>query len=159
MANAWSHPDDLHCRPVSSGWHNVIWIISRPDELGHSRISSVWLMDIAVCHPDDLRYCPMSSAWHDVIWTIKHPDELASSRISSECYMSNAVCHPDHLRYCPISSGWHLIWSISHPHELAPDSISSRWRSMQDDIWMTYDVVLCHPDGITKFKPYVIRIS
>ena len=88
MANGGCHPDDLRCCPMSSGWHNVIWIWSYPDELASGRISSGWLITHAVSNPDGIRCYSKSSWWHDEIWVrVSHPDDLL-----------NVTSHPDVLR-------------------------------------------------------------
>ena len=173
MVNAWYHPDDLRCRPMSSRWHKVYQTLSHRDGSAHVRISSEWFMDIAVCHPDDFRccpmsprwhnvscewpwYCPMPSGWHTVIKILCNP-ELASCHISSGWVMVNAGSHPYDFRCYPIPSGWHnVIQTLSHPDEVVYGRISSVWPgvwTLQYITWMTYDIALCHPDHITLFWP------
>ena len=142
MANTVCHLDDIRSSPKSSGWHNVFWTLSHPDELDISSISSGWLMDAAVCHPDDLRYCPFSSGWHNVIWTLSHPDELAPGRILSGWLLDTAVCHADDISYHRMSSGglsrnWYLI-----PRSYDNVIMSSGWRRLP---------FLNHPDEIANF--------
>ena len=97
MAIAGCHPYDLRYCPISSGWHNVIWTLSHPDELTPDRISSRWLLDTAVCHPDDISYHRMSSGWLSRNWYL--------IRMSYD----NVI----------MSSGWHRLTFFSHPDEIA----------------------------------------
>ena len=55
--------------PKSSGWHNVIWSLSHPDDSAIGSISSGWLMANLLCHPDDIWISQKSSGWHNVIWS------------------------------------------------------------------------------------------
>ena len=91
------HPDDSWCCPISSGWHNVIWTLSHPDELVPGRMSSGWLLDTAVWHPDDKSYRHMSSGWLRRNWFL--------IRMSYD----NVI----------MSSGWHTLPFLSHPDEIA----------------------------------------
>ena len=77
MDIAGCHPDDLRCCHMSSGWHNVIWIISHPTELAPDRISSRWLMANTLCHPDDLAGVCISSGWI-MANSLYHPDDIRS---------------------------------------------------------------------------------
>ena len=89
---------------------------------------------------------------------IFYPHCFSSGRISCGWFMDTAVCHPNNLRYCPMSPGWYnIIQTLSHLKLLAVSHLDDSW-SMQDVIWMTYDVALCgwhnlvqtirHPDEL-----------
>ena len=151
MGIAGCHRDDLRYYPISSGWHNIIWTLSHPDEITMLiPKSSGWLsyrqylirMTYGYCRmsPGWLTFCPISSGWHNVIWTLSHPDELAPGRISSGWLLDTAVCHPDDISYhhmssgwlsrnqyqirmsydtVIMSSGWHTLPFLSHPGEIA----------------------------------------
>ena len=97
MGIAGCHPDDFRYSPISSGRHNVIWILSHPGELAPGSISSGWLLDTAVCHPDDISYHHMSSGWLSRNWYI--------IRMSYD----NVI----------MSSGWHTLLLLSHPDQIA----------------------------------------
>ena len=50
-----------------------------------------------------------------------------------------------------MSSGWYNVrWTLRHPDEFLVVSHSDDLWTMQDVIWMTCDVALCHPDEIAK---------
>ena len=96
----------------------------------------------SIISTSQLNHCSKSSGWlsslkrmaHDA--TLGHPD-----------YMRNFwVGHPDDLAIGNITSEWLRLSAVSHPDHL--------WL-MQCVIWMTYG----HPDGTTKFQPYVIRMT
>ena len=90
-------PGWLTICPISSGWHNVIWTLSHPDELAPGRISSGWLLDTAVCHPDDISYHHMSSGW------------LSRNQYHIRMSYDTVI----------MSSGWHTLPFLSHPDEIA----------------------------------------
>ena len=119
MANVIFHPDCIRSFSMSSGWRNISWTLSHPDDLAIGSnpddlailsISSGWLMDIAGCHPYDLLYYPIWPRRHIVIWTLSHPDELNTGSISSGWLMANVICHPDDIRSFPKSYEWHSVF-------------------------------------------------
>ena len=106
MGIAGCHQDDFRYSPISSGWHNIIWTLSHPDEIamlipkssgwlsyrlylirttyGYCSMSSGWLLNTALCHPDDISYHHMSHGWLSRSWLewhtlpfLSHPDEIA----------------------------------------------------------------------------------
>ena len=110
MDIAGCHPDDLLYCPLSAGWHNIIWILSYPDELVPDRISSGWVTANSLCHPGDIHdYHLMSSGW--LTWC---------------CYLIR-------MSYGNIimSSGWHTLLFLSHPDKIANFDFSQHVMALQ----------------------------
>ena len=81
-----------------------------------------------------------------------HPDEITNLILKSSGWLSNWH-YVTRMTYgqCTMSSGWYNVrWTLRHPDELLVVSHSDDLWTMQDDIWMTCDVALWHPDEIAK---------
>ena len=164
-------PDNIRSFRKLSGWHNVFWSLSPPDDLAILSISSGWLMDIAACHLHDLRYYLITSGRHDVIWTLGHPGELDADRISSGGLMDDAFCHLGDLAVVGISSGWVTANSLCHP-DIPFLLMSSGWLNWGWYLIRCYGIVfmspgwhtppfLTHPDEIANFdfSPYAVALQ
>ena len=80
MGIAGCHPYDLRYCTISSGWHDVIWALSHPDQLAPGRISPGWLLDTAVnWYLIRISYdnVIMASGRHTLPF-LNHPDEKAN---------------------------------------------------------------------------------
>ena len=108
--------------PYPIRWHNIIWIVSHPDELAPGRISSGWLKSTAVCHPEsyDSALChtdeinlliPKSSGWLSyrqyLIRTTYGHCRMSTGWLTKLSYLVRMTQH--HLN--PKSSGWVSSWS------------------------------------------------
>ena len=171
MSIVGCHPDDLRYSPISSGWHNVIWTLSHPDELAPGRISSGGILDTAACHPDDLSYHRMSSGrlsrnWYlirmsydNVIMSsgwqrlpfLSHSDEIANFDFPHHAvaFQRFRIIRMTY-GHCRMSSGWPTLlafvirmkWLIwSLSH---PDDLAVLSISFR---WLM-DIVVCHSDDI-----------
>ena len=149
MGIAVCHPDDLRYSPISSGWHNIIWTLSHPDEITIlTPKSSGWLSYRQYLVRMTYGYCRMSSdeMTYDIV--LSHPDDITSSGwVSSWSYLIRMT-----YGYCSTSSSWHIIrqyiirmtyrnWYIirmCHNNVI----MSSGWHTLP---------FLSHPDEITNF--------
>ena len=141
MTNTVCYPDGIRSFPKSSGWHNVFWTLSYPDELAIGSISSGWLMDAAVCHPDDLIIGGFSSGWLNcwqfLIRWLNYWQYLirmtwgycrmSSGWLSILTYLIRMTQR--HLN--PKSSGWVSSWQYLIRMTFGHCSMSSEWHIIQ----------------------------
>ena len=158
--------------PLSSGWQNVIWTLSHPNESVHDRISSGWLMSDALCHPVELVYVPHPDELRQIHYVIRMthssilrlPVDFAQVAIPPGWITANSLCHLDDKSFHLNPSGWDnsiacwkLRQTVSYVSSHSPSFQHEAWNVPKLSHWFATFIVMGIPRLNSTQRYFIFR--